>query len=299
MEQKVMVEGKELTLTNLNKALWREEGITKADMIRYYTLVAPFILPYIKNRHLTTIRFPDGIEGKSFYQKNIPNHAPSWIETNQEGGVNYILANDLPTMVWLANQACIELHVSFNRVGEDYPTELVIDIDPSVEDFSKVVEVAFLMKDVLDQLKLESIIKTSGATGVQIYIPIKKGYSYEQTRKVGNFLAKYLTEQHPKLITIERWVKNRGDKVYIDYLQHWRGKTLPAPYSLRARKRAPVSTPLTWEELKELKDPTVYNMDSVFKRLEKRLNPFDRIISQHSRQSLDHVLEILDENVFV
>ncbi|WP_400163382.1 non-homologous end-joining DNA ligase [Brevibacillus sp. TJ4] len=284
--------GHTVAITNPDKPLWPSAQVTKLDYIRYLLLVAKPMLAYTRNRLLTVIRYPHGVGDKHFYQKNVPDYAPDWIATQEWEQVRYALCNDEATLIWMANQAALEFHVSFHLADDEIPTELVFDLDPSTDDFSVVIEAALLLKDLLDELGLPSWIKTSGASGLQVYIPIERRYTFEQTRQVGQFIASYLVEKHPSLLTIERLVKNRGEKLYIDYLQHWRGKTLAAPYSTRAKERATVSTPLRWEEVPNA-HPSLYTIKTVPSRLETMGDLFAPVSSPSSLSSLDPILSFL------
>lgn len=294
-EFELNVEGRLLKITNPEKEIWPDAALSKFDYIRYLTEISPFILPYITNRLLTTIRYPDGIHGKSFYQKNIPDHAPKWIATHNWRETTYILANDIQTLIWLGNQACLELHAAFNRVdNEKCPTELVLDLDPTdTDNFSLVLEVALLIKENLDGLGLFSQPKTSGATGMQIYVPIEIRYTYEETRKLGKFIAQYIAEKHPDKVTLERLVKNRGVKLYIDYLQHWEGKTLAAPYTPRAREGAPVSAPVTWREVEKGFLPIDFRISNIRERIKKVGDLFASVTTERKNQSLDELLTFI------
>lgn len=291
-EYRITAEGKELKITHPDKPLWPEAGISKLQYLQYLITVAPYMLPFTKDRLLTVIRYPHGIQGHSFFQKNLPDYAPKWIPTCIWEDTRYPLLNDLPTLIWLANQAALEWHVSFHPYNSEEPTELVFDLDPSTPDFHVVAEVALKLKGLLDELQLPAYVKTSGASGLQIYVPIKAGYTFQQTRRVSEFIAKYMTKTYPQLVTIERMVKKRGEKLYIDYLQHWRGKTLPAPYSTRARPEATVSTPLTWEEVGQI-HPTHFTIHTVPKRLRTHGDLFAPLLSQQQRASLDPILVFL------
>lgn len=294
--QMIHVEGRDIKISNPNKVLFPKVKLTKWDYVLACTQLAPYLIPYTYNRALTTIRFPDGITGKSFYQKNAPKHRPEWVQTKVEGSIEYLLLNDLPTLVWLSNLACLEFHVSFNLISNlDCPTELVFDLDPSVDDFSRVVEVALATRQVLLQIGLDGIVKTSGASGLQIYVPIVPKYTYEQTRKVSYLIARYLVEQYPRLITIERRVKNRGKLVYFDYLQHWYHKTLIAPYSPRAVDEATVSAPLDWEELSSLHSPKEMNLFNIFSRLKQKGDFFQRFMKEQ-KYGLDPILNFIESN---
>jgi bifunctional non-homologous end joining protein LigD len=274
--------------------MWPETGTTKLDYITYLFQVSDYILPYVKNRCLTVIRFPDGVEGESFYQKNIPAHAPSWIQTTHWKNTEYVLCNNKETLVWLANLASLEFHIAFNRIEkENYPTELVFDLDPSVPGFPRVREAALVLRDALGSLSLKSYAKTSGATGMQVYVPLLWKYTYQETRKVSHFLSSFLVEKRPDLFTVERLKKNRGEKLYIDYVQQAPGKTLPAPYTLRARILPSVSTPVDWGEVEKGFIPEDFTMDKIPQRLVEKGDLFTPL-QDGEKESLDEVLEFID-----
>ncbi len=285
----VSIEGNEIAISNPGKLLWPDSGITKLDYLSRLTLLAPYLLHYCKNRYLTTIRYPDGILFKSFYQKNSPEPTPDFFETAELQGIRYVHLNSLSTLLWLGNLACIEFHPSFNGIGHTQPLEWMIDIDPSVEEEPRIMQAAWIVGELLESLHIKSIAKTSGATGVQIYVPVEKRYSFEELRKIGKFLAEYLVEQHPRLFTVERLKEKRGTLIYIDYLQHWHGKTLSAPYTPRARAGAPVSTPLEWEEVKADVHPKQFHLGNI----EARLREKGDLIAKLPAQSLDPVLSFI------
>ncbi|WP_232696976.1 non-homologous end-joining DNA ligase [Brevibacillus daliensis] len=287
----LIVDNKELAITNPDKLLWPKAGITKLHYLQYLVEIAPFLLPYTRDRYVTVIRFPHGVGDQSFYQKNLPTYAPDWIHRATDGKINYALLNDTATLIWMANQAALEFHVSFHLVQNDLPTELVFDLDPSTSDFSDVITASLALKSVLDDLQLQSYPKTSGASGIQVYVPIRHGYSFEQTRKVGSFICTYLVQRYPEQLTIERLVKNRGTKLYLDYLQHWRGKTLPAPYSTRAQGLATVSAPLSWTEIEKV-HPSLFTIHTMIGRTKQVGDLFQPLLST-SRNSLDHILNSL------
>lgn len=282
------VEGHEITITNPEKVLWPEKQITKWMYLEKLIQLSPYLLKYCRNRYLTTIRFPHGIGDKSFYQKNCPEPAPAFVRTSLWNGVNYISLDNLPTLVWLGNLACLEFHPSFHYIGSELPAEWVIDIDPSREVEPRIMRAALIVGETLRSMNILSVAKTSGATGVQIIVPLNKGYSFDKLRKVGHFVASFLVKKHPELFTIERLKKNRGDHIYIDYLQHWTGKTLSAPYTPRARKEATVSTPLLWEEMELSPDPREFTLLNIQQRLQEKGD----LISRIAPQNLDAVLEI-------
>lgn len=291
MEKKVLkVEGRKIPVSNPDKIFFPEISLTKWNYVMHMARIAPFMLPYTRDRLLTVIRFPDGIQGKYFYQKNIPPHAPDWIQTKAVEETEYILLQDISTLIWLATQAALEFHTSFHFADSDKPAELVFDLDPSVEGFEAVTEVALKLNEALNSIGLKAIPKTSGATGIQVYIPIERRYSFSETRQVGQFLAKYMLEKNPHLVTLERLKRDRGRKVYIDYLQHWHGKTLIAPYSLRARPGAPVSTPVLWRELERGLEPGDFNILNIHSRLNQAGDLFQVLLAERERQSLDELL---------
>ncbi|MBP1995005.1 non-homologous end-joining DNA ligase [Paenibacillus eucommiae] len=283
----LIIEGHELTITNPDKPLWPEAQITKLDYLQNLLQLAPYLLRYCRNRHLTTIRFPHGYGDKSFYQKNAPEPVPDFVNLAPLSGINYVNLDSLPTLIWLGNLACLEFHPSFHYIGETTPAEWVIDIDPSLEEEPRIMLAAQLIGEALEAMHIQSVPKTSGATGVQIYIPIQRGYSFDQLRKLGHFIGSYAVNKYPRLFTIERFKKNRGDLIYIDYLQHAYGKTLSAPYTPRARKDATISTPLLWKEVALNPSPREFNQHTII----DRLNSMGDLIDQTPLQNLDFVLE--------
>ncbi|WCK56120.1 non-homologous end-joining DNA ligase [Aneurinibacillus sp. Ricciae_BoGa-3] len=286
---------KKMSITNPDKIMWPSTSTTKADYIAYLHIVADYVTAYTKDRLLTLIRYPGGVDGKSFYQKHAPAHTPEWVEVVSRGQDRFIVCNNRETLYWLGNQAALELHIAFNTYSrEEEPTELVFDLDPSIEGFSHVREAALLMRDVLVGVGLVPYVKTSGATGLQIYVPIQLGYTYSDTRRVSRFIAEFLVQKHPRLLTVERLKRNRGDRLYIDYVQHAPGKTLPAPYSTRARQTPTVSTPVAWEEIEKGCTPEDFTIYTVPERLEKQGDLFAPLQSITSRQSLDAILQFLD-----
>lgn len=285
----VLYQGHEITVTNPDKVLWPEMNITKAEYLKKLLALSPYLLRYTRDRHLTTIRFPHGIHGKSFYQKNCPSPAPPFVATAPLDNVNYINLDTVPTLLWLGNLACLEFHPSFHRIGDLLPAEWVIDIDPSLPEEPRIMEAASIVGELLDSLRIASVPKTSGATGVQITIPIERGLTFDQLRSIGEFISRFLVQKHPRLFTIERLKKNRDDLIYIDYLQHYYGKTLSAPYTPRATKYASVSTPLTWDEVRQNVHPSQFHLLNI----EERLNRTGDLIEQTRPQSLRHVLDFI------
>lgn len=284
-----MVDGNEITVSNPEKLLWPEAGITKVIYLQKLIALSPYLLPYCRDRYLTTIRYPDGVGGKFFYQKNAPSKLPEFVKTAARGGVNYIHLDSLSTLLWLGNLAALEFHPSFEYIGGEDPAEWVLDIDPSFEDEPRLMEAVAIIGETLQGMGVRSVPKTSGATGVQIFVPIREGYTFDQLRSVGEFLGNYLAEKHPRLFTVERLIKERGKKIYIDYVQHAPGKSLSAPYTPRGRVEATVSTPLTWDEVRHGVSPKLFTLHTI----EERLDKTGDLIAAEEKQSLDPVLDFI------
>ncbi|WP_018751000.1 non-homologous end-joining DNA ligase [Paenibacillus sanguinis] len=285
----IYVEGEEIRITNPDKLLWPELGITKSLYLEKLTELSPYLLKACRNRLLTTIRYPGGVHGKHFYQKNAPQPLPAFVHTAIHEDINYIVLDRLATLLWLGNLACIEFHPSLHYVGESLPCEWMMDLDPSLEEEPRIMEAAAIVGEALSSLGIESVPKTSGATGLQIIVPIHYGITFDELRSIGHFVARYVTEKHPGLFTIERLKKDRGDKIYVDYLQHYSGKTLAAPYTPRARVAASVSTPLTWEEVRRGPHPADYNLLNIAQRLKERGDLLDAIPPQPLELILQHL----------
>lgn len=276
----ISIEGQEIIITNPDKLLWPECGITKRIYLEKLAALSPYLLRYCRDRLLTVIRYPHGISGMSFYQKNAPEPLPTFVQTAKHENINYILLQGLPELIWLGNQAALEFHPSLHYVGSSLPCEWMIDLDPSHEVEPRIMEAAAIVGTVLTSLGLSSIPKTSGATGVQIIVPIKLGVTFEELRKIGHFIGRYVTEKHPDLFTLERLKKNRGDKIYFDYLQHYSGKTLAAPYTPRARPFATVSTPLLWDEVHKNVSPTDFHLLNIEERLKRTGDLIEKVPPQ-------------------
>ena len=268
------ISGHQLKFSNLSKIYWPKEKITKRDMLNYYYQVAPYILPYLKNRPQSMNRHPDGINGESFYFKDITGKAPGWVETflyhsDADGrDRNYLVAKDEASLLYMASLGCIEMNPWHSRVEtEDYPDWCIIDLDPAKNTFDRVIEAANVTKNVLENLGITAYPKTSGSTGMHIYIPLGAKYTYEQSKEFARVVARMVHEEIPAFTSIERTVKDRKGKMYIDFLQNRPQATISAPYSLRPKPGATVSMPLYWEEVKKglkMSDFTIYNaMDRI------------------------------------
>jgi bifunctional non-homologous end joining protein LigD len=266
------VEGKRIKLTNLEKVLFPEDGYTKADLIRYYAEVSPYLVPWLRDRPLTLKPFPDGIHGTHFYQKNKPGFTPEWIKswTDPREPLNaYVLANDMATLVWMANYTAIEIHPRLSRADDpEKPDNVMIDLDPSEgATWDDVKEVARAVKEVLDALGIVGFPKTTGSRGIHVLVPIARRYTFEESRAFALRVGQLAREKLPKVVTLEfSKAKRRG--IYIDYLQNTRAKSTAGPYSVRPIRRAPVSAPLRWEEIASLGRPDAFTMMNMSTRLE-------------------------------
>ena len=257
--------------------------------------MAPHFLPFLHDRLLTAIRFPHGVPGESFYQKNAPDYTPDFIATKQNDDIRYIVCNDLQSLLWLGNQLALEFHIPFQTTKTHYPTEIVFDLDPpSVDAFSLAIEAALRMKAIFDQFNLKSFVKTSGGKGLQLYIPLPiDAFSYEDTRIFTEFVCRFLCEQEPKWFTIERLKKNRNNKLYLDYVQHAEGKTIIAPYSPRGNVQGLIATPLFWDEVNDKLHPTLFPMPIVLERIKSEGDPFKNFRQVGEVQKFEVVLNQL------
>lgn len=295
MEKNVVrIEGREIEITHPDRVIWPESGITKLDYLKYLIEIAPYLLPYARDRMLMIWRYPDGIEGKRVEERSIHGPAPEWVPRATYADKPRILLNDPATLAWVANRGAIELHLPFDRYDrKDYPTELVFDLDPADDmPFEAVREVALRLRDVLDGLSLRSFPKTSGATGLQIFVPVEPKYTYGEARRINTFIARYLLEKLPSLITLERVVEKRGNKLYFDYLQLWRGRTMAAAYSVRARRSATVSAPVSWDEVEAGFHPADFTIKTVPPRI-KRIGDLFAPVSSESHRLAQRVDEVL------
>ncbi len=269
------VGGRKVTVTHLDKVYWPKDGYTKGEMIAYYRDVAPLMLPYLKDRPLSLHRFPGGIAESSFYQKDV-EQAPPWatvvpIESESKGeAIRFLVCQDEAALVYVANLGSIEIHPWNSRVANlENPDYLVIDLDPDRQTFNEVMQVAGTTHKVLQAIGAEGLVKTSGATGLHVYVPLGAKYDYEQARTFGRLVGHIVHARHPKNTTLERVPAARKGKMYIDVYQNRRGQTLAAPYSIRPRDGAPVSTPLRWDELRTGLSPAEFTIKSLRARLDQ------------------------------
>ena len=286
----------EVVFTNLDKVIWPNPLIRKDGLLSYLSEVSSHMLPFLKERALTVIRYPNGIKGESFFQKNCPEYAPSFIQTIEKDGTDFVVCNDLSTLLWLGNQVAIEFHVPFQTIHEDRPLEIVFDLDPpSRASFSLAVKAALELNRIFQGFNIVSFPKLSGSKGIQIHIPISdQRFTYSETRLFTSFIANYLVDQFPDDFTIERFKKNRGDRLYIDYVQHAEGKTLICPYSTRGKEDATVAAPLFWDEVNEKLKLETFNIPFVLERLTRIKCPMKGFFEQNN-DSLTEIIAMLKE----
>ncbi|HKF15046.1 MAG TPA: DNA ligase D [Gaiellaceae bacterium] len=290
-----------LKLSNLAKPFWPDEGITKGDLLAYYRDVAPVLVPHLKDRPFTMKRYPDGAYGKFFFQKDAPKHMPDWIprvelevttreSPRQRRKIQAPLVNEQLALLWMVNMGCIDLNTWYSRVDKpDRPDFVLFDLDPSDDvGFKETVEVALLVKQALDALELESVVKTSGSDGIHVLVPIARRHTYDDTREFSAVVASALARTHRGLVTTE-WTRAKRRGVLIDSNQNGEGKTIASVYSVRPREGAPVSTPLRWDEVNEKLDPREFTMEVVRGRIEQHADLFEPVL--HGRQSLSAALK--------
>lgn len=267
-----------LHLTNQNKIYFPDDSITKGEVINYYNEVADLILPYLKDRPQSMYRFPNGIKEFGFYQKDVDqDKIPSWLKTEKiysesnEANIDYLICNDKATLLYMANLGCIDINPWNSTIKHiDNPDWVVMDIDPEKDDFKEVVKTALAVKEVMDSFETECYCKTSGASGLHVYIPLGGRYDYDSVKIFAELIAREVHSRLPETTSLERSVKKRDHKIYVDYLQNRKGQTLAAPYSVRPKPGATVSTPLEWSEVNEKLSPSQFTIKNVLKRFEKK-----------------------------
>jgi bifunctional non-homologous end joining protein LigD len=292
MSQKAQleVEGRKLAVSNLDKVLYPKAGFTKGDLIHYYIQIAPVLLPHLKDRPLTMKRYPNGVEGEFFYEKNCPSHRPKWVKTatvwseGNQRNMDYCLAQDLPTLVWAANLADIELHTSLSRKNDvARPTMMVFDLDPGAPaDIVQCCQVGLWLREILAAMKLKSWAKTSGSKGLQVYVPLNTPVTYDETKALSHALAEYLERDHPDLVVSKMAKALRKGKIFVDWSQNDEHKTTICVYSMRAKEQPTVSTPVTWEEVEKClrkKDAKslVFRYDQTLARVKKMGDLFEEV----------------------
>ena len=288
MQSTILVNQHQVPVKNPDKVFWPEDGYTKADIIQYYASIWPYIAPHLKGRPVSLVRYPEGINGKFFYQKD-PPRPPAWVNTvpiqSEDRIINYAMVNNLETLIWSVNLGCIEVHPWLSTViNLDLPTYLIFDLDPMEPAvFSNAAKIAQFIKTLLSELNLKAFPKISGATGIHIYLPLAQNYSYKQTSNFVKQLGAVIIEAFPELATNERKISNRNGKVYIDHLQNLKGKTIASVYSLRPLPGAPVSIPITWDELSDV-HPGMFNILTAPERIKATGDYFKPLL--HLKQKL-------------
>ena len=286
----LIVADRKIQVSNLDKILYPKAGFTKGQVIDYYIRIAPVLLPHLKDRPLTMKRYPNGVEGEFFYEKNCPSHRPKWVRTAKvwsEGNqriMDYCLANDLPTLVWAANLADLELHTSLSRKNNiERPTVMVFDLDPGAPaDIVQCCEVGLWLRELLESMKLKCFAKTSGSKGLQVYVPLNTAVTYDDTKSLSRALAQHLEHEHVGRVTSNMSKALRKGKVFVDWSQNDEHKTTVCVYSLRAKEEPTVSTPVSWQEVenclkKKKADLLKFRSDQALGRVEKLGDLFEPI----------------------
>lgn len=284
----IEVDGHEIGLSHTDKVLFPEAGLTKGDLIAYYRRIAPVMLPHLAGRPLSLQRYPDGIEAEGFMQKNASDYFPDWIEraalAKQDGEVRHVVARDGATLVYLANQAALTLHVGLSRIDRiEQPDRLVIDLDPSDDDFAKVKGAARRARQLLEALGLVPFAQTTGSSGLHVWVPLERKESFDEVRDFAGRVAQRLVADCPDELTTEQRKAARGERVFVDVARNAYGQTAAAPYTVRARPTAPVATPLAWDELGDRAlTPQRYTIANLFRRLAQKPDPW-RDIARHAQ----------------
>ena len=278
-----------VSFTNLEKVLYPGLGLKKSHVLEYYIRIAPLMLGLLKNRVIVMNRYPDGVDKGGFYEKDAPAGIPPWVETfntyseTAQREINYVVCNDLDTLIWMANLAAIEINITLSTIENyDTPDLILFDIDPEPPcTFDDVMDVALSLKEKLDELNFRSFVKTSGKKGLHVVLPIIKNYNFKQTREFVHQFGKFLARESNLVVSEFKNSRDPGT-IFIDYMQNIRGKTMIAPYSLRAQAKATVSTPLEWKELKKGLRPEEFN---IFTALERKNDPWEGLLE--SKQALE------------
>jgi bifunctional non-homologous end joining protein LigD len=278
---------RDVRLSSADRVLFPESGITKGDLFAYYDAVAPTLVPHLRDRPFTMKRWREGIAGGSFFQKQAPKGIPDWLPTRtftthpREGGsreVDFPLVNSREALLWMVQMHCIDMNAWYSRIDKPQrPDYVLFDLDPPDGAFALAVRAALLVKEALDALELRSYVKTSGADGIHVLVPIARRYGFDRTHAFAETVSKRLAEENPGVITTE-WLKKKRDGVLLDYHQNGAGKTIASAYSVRPKPGAPVSTPLDWDELTPKLDPARFTMAAVLERVEKRGDLFQPVL---------------------
>lgn len=283
-DKSVTIDGHTVELSNLDKVLFPNSGISKADLIDYYRRIAKTALPHYRGRPLSMERYPDGIARDGFFQKDIPDYFPRWINRatlkKEDGAVTHAVVNNAASLVFIANQGCITPHLGLSRTDKiQHPDRLIFDLDPPDGNFRRIQAAAKAVKGILDAVGLHSFVQTTGSRGLHVVVPLDRSADFDTVRAFARTLAERLAARHPKDLTVEQRKNKRQDRVFLDYLRNAYGQTSAAPYGVRAREGAPVATPLDWSEVgrKGLTAQT-YTVRNIFRRLARKKDPWRNIM---------------------
>jgi len=272
-------------ITRPEKIFWPEDGFTKGDLVAYYEAIAPLMLPYLEDRPLVLVRYPDGIAGKSFFQKDTPDFVPDWVRTvrirstTPPRDIDYVVADDVETLRYLANLGTIPIHLWASRAGSlERPDWAVLDLDPKGAPFTHVVRMAQTLRAILDEVGVPSYVKTSGKTGLHVLVALGARYSYDEARGFAEIIATMAVGREPKIATVARPLRERGGKVYVDFGQNGPGRTIVAPFSVRPLPGAPVACPLTWDEVTPKLDSNRFTMKTVPRRFAEMKDPMAPVL---------------------
>ncbi|MCA1834549.1 MAG: non-homologous end-joining DNA ligase [Actinomycetota bacterium] len=299
MSETIFAANREVTVTHPDKVMFPADGITKADLVAYYIRVAPSIIPHLRDRPLMMQRFPEGIAGGGFYQKDVPNYFPEWIrriDVPKKGGtVTHVVCDDAATLAYIVNQNCITPHPWLSRVGKlDRPDRMMFDLDPSTDDFVIVREGALVLKELLDELKLPSFVKTTGSRGLHIVVPLAESGTYDDVRGMSEDIAAVLVGRLPKTMTVEGRKAQREKRVYVDVMRNGYAQTAVPAFAVRVRDGAPVSVPLAWREVRNRKlRSDTYTLTNIFRRLGQKEDPWEAF--GRSRRSLKEARRRLEK----
>jgi bifunctional non-homologous end joining protein LigD len=289
-EANLTIDGHRLKFTNLNKVFYPKDGYRKRDLLNYYDAVAPLIIPHLKDRPLSLKRYPNGIDEPFFFQKEVAASFPKWLRTGMADGIRSVIGDNRATLLFLVNLGCIDHNPWMSRMSslEDdslqHPDYLLIDLDPQECSYAKIVEAALVVRKKLDRAELESFPKTTGGDGMHIFVPLEPRYSYEQVRSLAELLATMVAHERPDLFTTPRAVSKREKgKVYFDWMQIGEGKTISAPYAVRAYAGAPVATPLAWREVTPKLTPEQFHMGNALARFDRVGDLFEGVLKRPQR----------------
>jgi len=304
-KSELKVAGRSVTVSNLDKVLYPEVGFTKAQVIDYYVRIAPVLLPHLKNRPITLKRYPDGVDGFFFYEKQCPAHRPAWVKTTkvaserrEEKHIDYCVLSDLPALVWAANLANLELHPFLHRARAiAKPTALAFDLDPGPPaTIVQCCQVGLWLKAIFDKLRLKAFAKTSGSKGLQVFVPLNSAVTYEKTKPFAHAIAEILEREHPSMVVSRMQKALRKGKVLIDWSQNDEHKTTVGVYSLRAKPEPTVSTPVTWKEVeacwkRKAPERLTFTSDEVLKRVKQHGDLFEPLLELKQRLPSPKALE--------